>query len=223
MLKPRKRLTKRQIKEDKLVTYYFKTIEYVTQNIRFIAIVSGALVVIAVVAFLYANSVRGKEEAASVEFTKADLQYQNGNYQAAIDQFKRLIEDYGGTDKAELGKYYIANSYYKIGNYADAETYFREYLDSNGDSFLASSAMAGVAACLEQQGKYQEAAEQYEKTARQYKGGVLAPQNLYNAARNYDLAGNKQAAIGALQNLIKEYPDSGVKNDAEIMLAELQS
>lgn len=221
MLKPKKRLTKRQLKEDKLVTYYFKVTDYIHENRRTLGTAIGvaALVIVGLVVFI--SNTRQKESEAAVQFAQARVKYAEQDYQAAIDLLRNLVDNYGGTDKARLGQFYLANAYYEQGNYEAAEKYYRAFLDDGGDKLLESSALAGVAACLEQKGAYAEAADYYQQAAEKYDDVVLAPHHLYDAARCYELAGNQTAAQKVLRRILEEYPDSGIKNEAELLLAEV--
>ncbi|MFQ6112546.1 MAG: tetratricopeptide repeat protein [bacterium] len=223
MLKPRKKLTKRQIKQDKLVTYYFKATEYINQNSRIISTGVTAFVVILVAIFLYGKNQQDKEKKASVELTKARAEYFQNDYESALNILQNLVENFGGTKSAKEGVYYLANAYFQLKKYDEAQKYYLKYLDSGGDDILEASALSGIAACYEETGKYLEAARTYKKAAEEYNEGFMAPQNLYNAARCFVLAGNKQAASEMLRQLIENYSNSSLKTDAEILLAELVS
>lgn len=223
MLKPKKKLTKRQMKEDKLVTYYFKFTEYVKQNSRMISTGVSVFIIILLVIFLYERNQQDKERRASVEFTKAKAEYFQNNYESAINILQDLIANLGGTKSSKEGAYFLANAYYQLRKYSDAQEYYRKYLDNGDDDILEASALSGIAACYEETGKYLEAAETYKKAAEKYRDGFAAPANLYNAARCFVLAGQKQAASDLLKQLIESYSSSDVKTDAEILLAELIS
>jgi TolA-binding protein len=223
MLKPRKRLTKRQIKEDKLVTYYFKVNDYIKQNSRFLSSAGIGLGVVVLVFFLYTKNQQGKEQKAAVELTKARIEYLNNNYDAAIGLLQNLVDNYGGTSGAKVGTYYLASAYFNIKKFDEAEGFYRKYLDDDGDEILEAAALAGIAASLEEKEQYAEAAETYKEVATKYSESFLAPQSLYNAARCFELAGNQEEASNVLMLLIEKYPKSGIKNDAEIFLAELTS
>lgn len=223
MLKPRKRLTKRQIKEDKLVTYYFKISDYIKQNSRLLSSTGIGLAVVVLVVFLYTKNQQNKEQKAAVELAKARIEYLNNNYDAAIGLLQNLVDNYGGTSRAKVGTYYLASAYFNLKKFDEAEGFYRRYLDEDGDEILEAAALAGIAACLEEKENFAKAAETYQEVATKYSDSFLAPQSLYNAARCFDLAGNNEEASNVLTILIEKYPKSGIKNDAEIFLAELIS
>jgi tetratricopeptide (TPR) repeat protein len=211
------------MKEDKLVTYYFKTTEYVRRNSRTISTGVTAFGIILLVLFLYQRNKHDKETKASVEFTKARTEYFQNNYESAINILQDLVDNFGGTKSAKEATYYLANAYFQTKKYDDAERYYQKYLESGDDDILKASALSGIAASYEERGNYAEAAKTYKKAAEKYSNGFLAPENLYNAARCFVLAGNKEAASDLLKKLLENYSDSNLKNDAEILLAELNT
>ncbi|RMF65549.1 MAG: tetratricopeptide repeat protein [Calditrichaeota bacterium] len=220
---PRKRLTKRQIKQDKFVTYYFKAQDYIVRNTRTILSGAAAIVVLLVAIFIYSSKQAEKEKEAVVQLTKARIEYFAGKYDAAIPLLNNVVESYGGTRSAKEGLFYLANAYFFTQKYDEARQAFEKFLDESDDDILNASAMAGIAACLEETGKYLEAAKAYEQAARKYSEGFQAPQNLLNAARCYVHVGEKESARQLLNEIVEDYADSNAKTDAEVLLAELVS
>lgn len=223
MLKPHKRITKRQLKQDKFVTYYFKAVDFVESNSRQILTGLGIVAAISIALFIYSQKQAEKESNAVVELSKAVTAYSTGNYDNATIILKNLLDSYGSTKSGKQAKFYLANTYFELKNYSEAEKYYREFADESDDELLRASALSGVAASLEEQGKFNDAAEMYRKTAEKFKDEFFAPENLYRSARCYILSGNQQAAREALNYLLEKYPDSAVKNDSELLLAEIAS
>ncbi len=223
MLKARKRLTKREIKEDKFVTAYFKTQDYFKQNSKPISYGFFAIVAVIVVSLIFTSQQKQKEAEASIELTRARIEYFANNYSGAIPILKNVIEMYGSTNSGIEATFLIANASYETGNFTDAEKYFNQYIDDGSDDLLKSSALAGVAACLEQQKKYESAAKLFQEAAEKYEDSFLTPENLLNSARCYSLSGKNEIARKLLQKLLDEHSDSNLKNDAEILIAELSS
>lgn len=221
MLKPRKRLTKRQIKQDKFVTYYFKTQEFISQNSRYVIWGVSALAAIIIVSFIYSRKQLEREQNAVVELARARIEYFSQNYEAAVSILNNLVESYGDTESGKEGTYFLANTYFNQHSYDRAEELFKQYLNKDGDLVLEAAALAGVAACYEEKGNLDEAARTYQEAAEKYSEGFMAPQNLYDSARCFLLAGNSQEAANILTKLIENYSNSQIKNDAELLLAEV--
>ncbi|MCG8607262.1 tetratricopeptide repeat protein [bacterium] len=223
MLKPKKRITKRQIKEDKFVTYYFKTTDFAREHVREIASAVGLLALILVGYTVYARAQLSKEKNALTEFAKARAEYFNGNYDTAAILLQGVVDSHGGTASGRLATFYLADAYFHEKKFHEAQKYFAEYSTNADDSILEASAIAGIAACLEEKGQFAEAAETYRRAANQFRDEFMAPQNLLNSARCLKLAGNEEGARAVLNELIENYPRSQVKNEAEMFLAEIMS
>jgi len=222
MLKPRKKITKRQIKEDPLVTYYFKTLDFMKQHSQKITIGIIVVLVVIFIAILMAKSKQSAELDASEQLVKANIQLSNQQTQDAINILLSLVDNYSGTKNAAKGVYLLGKAYYQKGEYDKAQIYFEKYIDDYGDDpILASGAYTGLGASLEQQGKYFEAANYYEKGAKKYPDNFNAPQQLMDAGRCYTRANQISRAKECYQLVVDKYGDSGLKNDAELYLAKL--
>jgi TolA-binding protein len=221
MLTPKKKLTRQQMKEDKLVTMYFKANDYISKHMREIAYaVIGAVAVVAL-AFYMMYSKRTAENDASVELAKAKIEFARRDYTKAVDILKKLLEIYDGTTSAGIGTIYLAQSYLRLQDYANAEAAFQSYLDDyDDDRLLSGSAAAGIAATYDERKEYPKAAELYEKAANDFSDSMYAPGWLMDAARCYALAGNKASARLALKKIIENYPKTSILDDAKSHLAE---
>jgi len=223
MLKAQKKLTRKQIKQDKFVTFYFKSQEFLTQHSKTILYAIGGVILVSLIIFVVKSKVAENEQNAMVELTKAKQRYFAADYEGVLPVLQNLIDTYSGSDGADEGLYYLANSYYFLKNYTEAQKYFEQFLDTGYSGILEASAIAGVAACHEEQGEYEDAARQYGQAAAQFGDSFMAPQYLFNSARCYALSGKSDDALKALTNLIEKYADSALKPDAEILLSELTS
>jgi len=220
MLKPRKRLTKKNLKEDKLVTFYFNAQTWIGENSKIIIIAATAIVFIIAATFLYNNSKLKNESTASVELSKAVSAFQENDIPKALPLLNNIVENYGNTRSGKLATFYLANSFFKNGDYENALNNFKKFSSGfKGDDLIKSSAMAGIAACYEQQGDYVKAAEQYVKTAKKFNKNFKAPAYLVKAARCYNLAQNSEKAIEILDQIIEQYPESKEKDEAILLKA----
>ena len=215
MLTPRKRITKKQLKEDKLITYSVKAKDWIEENQKFV--LGGLLaIVILIGAFFLISSSRKKAAAASsLELATAMQVYESRDYTNAISLFTDIVNSYKSTKSGKIARFYLAQSLYKTGEYTAAQEHFRKFASSfNQDDFIKRSALMGEAACLEQQDQFAEAAVKFERIATKYPEAPRAAQFYLRAARCYDLAGNSEKADMLYQKIIDDYPDSAEKNDA---------
>jgi TolA-binding protein len=222
MLTPKKKLTRHQVKEDKLVTMYFKANDYLNKHTREITYAVIGIVGVLALSFYLVREKRMAEENASVELAKAKMEYIRRDYTKTVDILKKLIENYGGTRSAGMGTIYLAQSYLRLQDHPNAEAAFKSYLDDyNDDNILSGAAAAGIAATYDERKDYPKAAELYEKAANDYSDSMFAPTWLMDAARCYAQAGNKQSAQQVVKKIIETYPKTTILDDAKSYLAEL--
>lgn len=224
MLRPKKKLTRKEIKQDKLVTYYFKFNQLVQNNFKFILGGLAAIVVVALIAVMITSSKRNAEKSASREFLSAMAEFQRGNYTDAAEMFRTMVNAYGGTKSATIGTYYLANTYYRTDAFDQALEYYKKFARKHSsDPLLGRPAMIGVANCLVQKQQFKEAAEQFMQVAKKYPKSIEAPESLLNAGLAFIQAQEIKKAETAFERLIKDYPESSFKADAEMKLAKLRS
>lgn len=222
MLKPRKKITKRQIKEDPLVTTYFKSIDFIREHSQ--KITTGLLILFAIIVLIIflVRSKRIADLDASEQLAKANVELSQNKTQEAIDILLNMIDNYSGTNSAATGVYLLAKAYYEKGDYDKSLLHFERYLDDYGDDkILASAALTGIGSSYEQLGKYLEAAKSYEKGANKYPEHFNAAQQLFDAGRCYMLQSQFAQAKKCYQLIIDNYANSNLKNDAELYLAKL--
>ena len=222
MLKPRKKITKKQIKEDPLVTTYFKTIDYLKEHSQ--KFTTGLVVVLAIIVLIIflVRSKRTAELAASAELAKVSVELSQNKTQEAIDILLNMIDNYSGTNSAAIGVYLLGKAYYEKGDFDKSLLQFEKYLDDYGDDkILASAAYSGIAASYEQLGNYLEAAKNFWQGAKTYPEHFNAPRQLFDAGRCFMLADQKARAKECYQMIVDKYSENSLKNDTELYLAKL--
>jgi tetratricopeptide (TPR) repeat protein len=227
MLRPKKKISKREIKQDALVTTYAKVISYYDRHRRTISMVITGLVVVILAVVVYTKN-RSDNNAKAISALGAIFQtYDAGQYQVAIDGIpeknvlglKAIVDNYGNSANGELARFYLANAYYSTGKYEEALKEFQTF-DAQ-DELLAVSRLAGIGACQEALGRYAEASAAFEKAAGKSAKDPAAAENLNHAARTIALAGDKAKAIELYKRLKKDFPSSTYARDADRFIAAL--
>lgn len=222
MLKPKKSIKKRDLKEDKFVKISLQTKSYIDENYQILMRggVIAAFIVI-VIFYFYYNAQQANEEASS-QLGIAEIEYANDNLVKASTRLENLITEFDGTDAADQAKFILASIYYQQKKYDQALTYFQEFVDNySGSNILLASGYAGLAACYDLKKQDADAAEHYE-TAAELAGDFTESDNYYFlSAMMYKKAGDVDKARSLLQNLVDEGKTTLRKNDAEVQLARL--
>ncbi len=111
-MSPEKRITKRQMKEDKLVSTTFKTTEYIKQNqSTFLIAVVAVVAVIAIVLFMRWNSSK-KQTDSQAYLSRAEMELAMGQNDQYIIDMQNIAENYGGTPSARIACFNLANIFF---------------------------------------------------------------------------------------------------------------
>ena len=227
MLQPKKKITKKELKEDALITSYVRATTYYEENKRAINTGLFVLIAIAAVAFFYVKNKNADNEKAQTDLAKVYSFYDNGQYQLAVDGVRErnipglqtIVSEFGSTHAGNLAKFYLADSYYNLKKYSDALKEFEDF--SPEGQLLTVSRLAGIAACNEALGNHKEAAEYFERAGMKYPDDPDAAQNLNDAARNYAAAGEKQQALDLYKKIKKNYPTTTFAREADRYIEQL--
>ncbi len=222
MLKPRQRLTRKQLKEDKLLTIVMQVQNYLGSELKLLAVVSGSILVIALFVFYMVQRNKSQEQEAASKLYVVEFQYieKRDFNEQLVQELQSIIDQYENTESAGIATFHLANTYYQLGDYQNAGHYFQIYIDDYKSSdLLSSSSLSGIAACNEQIQEYNKATEYYLRSVNEYPDEFITPENMLGAARTLILTGNKNEAIVQYQNLIDKYPNSSAAVKAEIIIA----
>lgn len=222
MLKPRKKMSKKEIQEDPFVTFMVnaqKTYEKYAKPIQY-----GLLAVVAVIVIstLMVRSKRQAEIQAAGRLGIAENYINSSQWDQATPELESIVESYAGTRAAGRAVLYLAKAALAEDNKDKAEKNYRLYASKyKEDLFLRASAMAGVAACSEDDGRYAEAIEWYEKAFKQDPKSFKAPLYLKSAARCATRGVQRELARTFYQRIVDEYPDSPEAREVKVFLAAL--
>ncbi len=216
------KLTKKELREDKLVSFASKMERVYQENqSKVLGIVVVVVILIAGGIFLQQMSSESRM-IESYDLTIAKMAYGQEQYDPARTGLEKVISQYSGEVAAEA-KYYLARIEYEEGKYAEAEASFREYQQSfAGDDYTNCAAISGLAASLEAQQKLEEAAATYEEAATRYPNISYAPEALVQAARLYVSINQEDNEARVLSLLVDKYPDSFSATKAKQDLERLQ-
>ncbi len=228
MLRPKKKLSRKEIKQDKLVTTYFQIYDRIYDYRKQLVIAGIAIIVVALGTILYYNNLQAENERAMTELGKVYPLYDEGRYYAAINGIpeqniaglRDISANYRRTEAGKIATFYLANAYYHLGEYDNAYRYFEDF--RGDDPLLRASAIAGRAAIYEVRGEHARAAELYERAATRFGNTAITPENLKHAGRNYLEAGESTQALRVFEKLQNEFPESAYTRDVERYIAQIR-
>jgi TolA-binding protein len=213
-----KKLTKHQMKEDKLVTSLFKAWEWGQLHGKQLGLGIGSVVILILVVILYGSYQSSRTSRAADLFGQASIEMQTpmaSQVQAAVTDFQILLKDYPRSKWSPYACFYLANMLFRDGQYAQAKEYYQKYVNEyKEDSLMTASAYAGIAECLLEEKDFLSAGEYYLKGAEVSPRSILAPEYLLQAGQSYLKGEQKQKAIEVFQRVALEYPNSPYGNTA---------
>ena len=214
-----RKISKKELKEDQLITFFYKSRAFLQKNGKVVSYVVVGAIAIAIIVVLMIKSRAQSNVIAGSELFQAQLQLNMNDNQGAVNKLNALIETYPGTKNASEAKIILAKTYFKMANFDSSYYFANEFLKRHaGDPILSSAAYSLKAASLEEKGEFEKAAETYLEGANRFPKNFTAPTFLIDAGRCFYLAGEMERAISCYERLIDEYPESNLVQRANQQL-----
>lgn len=219
MIAKRKKLSKKQIKEDKLITTYYQAVKFYEDNQSKILMVLGAVAVLVIAIVFFSNKAIEDNINAGKALTQVLEKFNDKKYQEAIDGvpgtnvigFKAIVDNYSGSDQGEIARVFLADCYSYLGNYDEALKYYEGY--SGSSKLYEAAAKAGEAACYESKGENAKAASLFEKAANVDEYNAQNADYLLRAGINYMNAGDSAKAKELFETIKTDYAATAAARD----------
>ncbi len=228
MLEKKKKLYKKEIKQDKFVEFYYKTQDFIKDNQKKVLIYVGAFAAVIILVIFYSNyRSSSNEEAANLLSKVMDL-YDTGSYLEAIEGkqgtpkikgLKEIVNEYGSTENGETAKIYLANAYAFLGQYDKAFEYYKDY--SGYNDFFRATALAGQASYYSVKKDYAKAAKLYKQAAFISETNPNRPDYLLQAGINFMKANENDEAKDLFQIIKDDYKASNAHAQVDRYFLEL--
>jgi predicted negative regulator of RcsB-dependent stress response len=223
MLNPKKKLSKRELKEDKFVTFTLKAKDFVEENSKLLVRAAIGSLIAVILLTLYINSKKSANVEANSLLGEAQLAIQLNDDSRAEEVLTRLVENFDGVNAAGQGCFLLAKKYWEKDDFVNAKKYFKKYMDDYAsDDLLFSGALAGYADCLFNENAKSEAAVYYERAARVDRDLPSTPSYLFSAALAYLESDNLEKARELAEDIVNNFEDSNFKEKAEILLYKIK-
>ena len=144
----------------------------------------------------------------------------NGLAQSA-GMLQRIIDQYQGTDASQEAVLTLAQVRMINGQNQLAAVALQQFVDRGVRPKYQAPAHGLLGGALEGVGKPAEAAENYLVASKAADLDVMKAQYLVNAARAYEIAGNRPKALEALRAVVKDYGKTQLAVEATVRLAEM--
>lgn len=192
-------------------------------------IVAAVIIVIAGL-LIYTSYVSGpREDKASTALAKGQQYFNSEQFEVALKGdsagyvgFAKIIDEYGGTDAANLANLYAGLCCANLNKWEDAVKYLEDF-STAGDAMVSPAAKAALGNAYAQTGNIDKAVSTLKKAAEMAdsKGldGVntsISPTFLLQAGQLLESQGKKAEALEVYQNIKKKYVNAAMVQNTDI-------
>ncbi len=146
MLKPKRKITKKEIKRDPFLESIFSVKEHLNEKKQaYTRVVIGLLAVI-LLGSIYTRNQSANREAAENIISKAMVYIDLGDNDNALIHLQEVIDEYGGTDAGRNASYYLGRIYFDKNEYDMALPHFERYAKKGKNPLLYGSTYQALVA-----------------------------------------------------------------------------
>jgi len=223
MQHPRKKITRKELKEDKFIIATIKAKEYLDKNSKLIIRGIIGLIIVAVIVIFFVRSKKEANAKAATMLGQAQLMLSSAKQTAVLDSLNLIVDRYDGTIAAGKATFLLGKLNWEKNDFENAKKYFKEFIDDYSDeTIVTQAALAGYADCLMQEKNYHESAQYYERAAKINPDYPESPGYFFSAAAAYKEAGEYGKAEELAEKIVNDYQNVQIKNKAEILLESLK-
>jgi tetratricopeptide (TPR) repeat protein len=204
-----------------------KTEEYLENN-KGVSFGLLAVLVLAIGGYFGYNYYSDNQNSAAMsEMFQAEYYFEQDSLDLALNGdgntlgFKDIIEEYSGTESANLANYYAGIAFLKQGDFQSAILYLEDF--SSSDLLIQARAYSLIGDAYMEQADYTNAVLYYNKAADYNENKFFSPLYLMKAALAYEKMDDKAGAIKSYDRIVKDYWNAGEVQDAKKHKARLES
>ena len=136
MLKPQRKITRKEIKRDPFLETIDK-IEYnFEQNKKTYLNIALALIAVIISVNVLLNKQGQKDIDSNSALGIALVAFDNEDYENAKFQFETILSDFSGTNSSNIANYYLGKISFENNGLIKAESYLNEYLNNSEPDIL---------------------------------------------------------------------------------------
>lgn len=213
-----------------------KTEQWVSKNQKYIFVLIGVVAVVVLSYLAYSHYVqKPKELEASNEMYQAQVyweqalnaQQKDSLFNLALNGgqgkygFLDIIDNYSGTDAANISRYYAGIAYMNTKNYTEAIDQLDKF--NPKDEMLGPIAKGNIGDAFVQLGQNEDALKYYEEAASLNSNEFTSPKYLLKAALvSLDL-NNPKDALTHLNKIKSDFPESLEANQVDVYIGQAEA
>ena len=131
MLKPRRKIIKKELKKDPYIDFLSRAKNNVDENKKlYMRLVLGTVGIIVALLF-FRNNLQNSKDAGAESLGKALVTLASGDLDNATLQFEFIADEYDNNEAGTLAKYYLARAHFNDKDYLAAYSYLNQIADEN--------------------------------------------------------------------------------------------
>lgn len=194
-----------------------KTEQFVQNNGKKVvyAVVAVAIVIAAIVGIKEYGAAQDVKAADSEALMQAQFDFDAQQYEAALENFESVINQYGSTKSGNVAKAYAGLCHKNLGNLSEAINYLKDY--SGNDQVIAPAILSALGDCYVEleTPDYAAAAKAFEKAAAAANSAEFSPLYLRKAGLVYEAQGDNAKALKAYETIKDKWADSELATSIE--------
>ena len=202
MLKPKRKITSKEIKRDPFLEAIFTLKEHLNRKKQqYLKIGISVLSVLVLSFFINQNS---KSNAKEAEFglSIGMVYIEKGDIQNAMMQFQQIVDEYSSTPSGHSASFYIGKIHFDRGNYDLALPHFERFISGSNNDFILSSAYELLSAIYESMDKLNEAISYQKQSINKSISKLGSAFSKLRLAKLYILNKNKELAVKYMDEVI---------------------
>jgi TolA-binding protein len=221
----RQKITKRQMKEDALVTAAGRAMDQWERHGNRILIVAGVIAVLGILVFFMAQARSKAQLKASGDLYRATLIVNQGDFASATPMLREIIDHQPGTDAARDAMLYLGDCLMAQSKASEAAPLYRKFVDKAGrDRARQKMGYYALGTALEDTREFREAAEAYGNAAERSDGANERGRAMLAQARCLLRAGQTVKAVETYKATIAlPGVEPSILNVANGKLGEIQA
>jgi len=172
---------------------------------------------------LYQATSRDEAVAAESRFQIARIHFLRGDYQAAIQHYQAIVNDYPETEYEADSEYQIANLYWRLGDFKSSERAYLSYIARYGNRAVEDGAIRNLVDVYRVSGENQKALLWLDRALAKRLSLANRQASLFTKAKILYAQGRYAAALPLFQQLantrLRSAPGGTFKDEARYFAA----
>ncbi len=223
MLKPKKKLTRKEIKKDPMLEFLYDAQQWIQTRQKLLTQVGTGVVVVIVVGLLLLHQRHNTTDLTSTQMGQALISLQQNDVDNAEYTLQILSDEHGSTPEGLHAAFFMGKLKYENGDTNSAVQYLSKYLKSGDNEIMLTNAAVMLSDLYQTLGQNNDAIRVLKKTGKKVKLAENKDRLLLVLAKYYaGLEGNKSKVEGLLKPIINNSDTPlDVKREAEEVMGSV--